>query len=108
MKDCKGNPIGVGTLLFANKGKYGPCAKIVGTKNDCAVLQHGTVLEDGSFFPIPQFDSRGLRESFIIKIDQMANTYWASTQSVWQEIAQHFRRSFYQARYELSEAIKQG
>jgi len=109
MKDAKGNKVGIGTLLYANLGDYGPCARICDFKTDpfgrgydCAYLEWGTTITDEfgnkTFIPIyskPQ----------PISLESLKNSYWSATRTFWQELAQPLRKWWYEFRAELKKAL---
>jgi hypothetical protein len=110
MKDAKGNKVGIGTLLYANLGKYGPCTRIADFKIDpfqmgcdCVYLEEGSVhtneYGEGTF--IPDLD----RKPFPVSLESLATSKWSATRTFWQELAVPFRKWWYEFRAELKKAL---
>lgn len=104
MKDAKGNKVGIGTLLYANLGRYGPCARICDFKKDpfrmgydCAYIERGTVTTD-EFGVITFHPCMG---SFPINLESLQASQWSATRTPWQEIAQQVRKWWYNVKAEL-------
>ncbi len=103
MKDAKGNKVEIGTLLYANLGEYGPCARICDLKKDpfnmgydCAYLEwvSETTDELGNKTFIPN------SARYPISLE---NSYWSATRTWWQKIKQPIRTWWYSFRHELKE-----
>lgn len=103
MFDCKGRKVEPGMLLFANKGKYGPCAKVLSIKGDMATVAHGTLI--GEHFCEHLFYERN-RNPFLINAESMRSSYWSVYQSPFQEICSFFRVEWYRAKYEFLQNLK--
>lgn len=109
MKDAKGNKVGIGTLLYANLGEYGPCVQICGFEKDpfglgydCVYLQWGMTITDdfGNQTFLPNFENPKP-----CSLESLEKSYWSATRTWWQELKQPFRKWWYSFRYELKKAL---
>lgn len=119
MPNSNENQIGVGTLLYANNGKYGPCARVVGRDAIGWQVQHGITTENGTFIPNDphryEWNWRTRQYELVnrpfFRIADFSQTFWSPVQSVAQEIAAYFRRHWYEIqgffKYELPRLLEE-